>query len=142
MRKVIRGKLYDTGTAREVGEWSDGYPSDFRYVSETLYCKRTGEYFVHGEGGAMSRYAESCGQNQWQGGEAITPLTYDAAREWAEGHLDADEYEAEFGIPDEGVDHDMHVVISEAAWQAISRTAAAEGVPVREIVERLASTLG
>lgn len=138
MRKVIKGKLYDTDKAVMVAECSEGYPSDFSYVSETLYRKRTGEYFLHGEGGPMSRYAKSCGQNQWTGGEAIKPLGYDEAREWAEDHLEADEYEAEFGIPEEGAEHDLHVIISEAAWQALSRRAASDGVTVRAVVERLA----
>lgn len=141
MRKVIKGKLYDTEKAMMVAEWSDGYPSDYRYCCEELYRKRTGEYFVHGEGGAMSKYAESCGQNQWQGGEAITPLTYDAAREWLEAHGTAEEYEAEFGIPDEGGEHDLHVIISEVAWQAISRAAVVRGVTVRAIIEGCAAEL-
>lgn len=141
MRKVIKGKLYDTDKATRVASWSDGYASDFRFVAEALYRKRTGEYFLHGEGGPMSRYAESCGQNQWAGGEAIRPLTYDEAREWMEGHADADEYEAEFGIPDEGSEHDLHVIVSEAAWQALSRAASSDGTTVRAIIERLAATL-
>lgn len=141
MRKVIKGKLYDTEKATMVAEWSDGYPSDFRYCCEELYRKRTGEYFVHGEGGAMSKYAESCGQNQWMGGEAIRPVSYDEARQWLEEHGTAEEYEAEFGIPDEGAEHDLHVIISEAAWQAISRRAASEGSTVRNVIEAMAATL-
>lgn len=141
MRKVIKGKLYDTEKATMVAEWSDGYPSDFRYTCETLYRKRTGEYFLHGKGGPMSPYAESCGLNQWQGGEAIRPLSYDEAREWLEAHGTAEEYESEFGIPDEGTEHDLHVIVSEVAWQAISRAAASEGLTVRAVIERLAATL-
>lgn len=141
MRKVIKGKLYDTDKATMVGEWHDGYPSDFHYVCETLYRKRTGEYFIHGEGGAMSRYAESCGQSQWMGGESIMPIGYQDAKEWAETHLDADEYEAEFGIPDEDAEHDLHVIVSESAWQAISRKATTDGTSVRAVIESLAATL-
>lgn len=141
MRKIIKGKLYDTEKATQVGEWSRDYPRDFSYVCETLYRKRTGEYFLHGEGGPMSPYAESCGQRQWQGGEAIKPLTYEAAREWAEGHLESEEYEAEFGTPDEGGEHDLHVIVSESTWQAISRAAKSEGTTVRAIIERLAEAL-
>jgi hypothetical protein len=141
MRKVIKGKLYDTETATMVAEFSSGYSNDFAYVSETLYRKRTGEYFVYGEGGAMSKYAKSCGQNQWMGGAAIKPVTYDEARTWLEEHGTAEEYEAEFGIPDEGAEHDLHVIISESAWQAISRRAASEGSTVRNVIEAMASNL-
>lgn len=141
MRKVINGKLYDTDTARPIVNWSKGYTTDFSYVSETLYRKRTGEYFVHGKGGPMSAYRETIGQSQWSGGEAIRPLDYDAARRWMEGHAEADQYEREFGIPDEDKEHDLHVIVSETAWQAISRAAAQDGTSVRAIIERLASTL-
>ena len=101
MRKIIDGKMYNTETAAKVGEWNNGRYGDFEFVSETLYRKRTGEYFLHGEGGAMSKYAESCGQNQWQGGASIIPIGKGYAREWAERHLSVDEYIAEFGEPDE-----------------------------------------
>lgn len=141
MRKVINGKLYDTEKARKIAEWSDGYPRDFGYVSETLYRKRTGEYFIHGEGGPQSAYAQSCGQNSWMGGEKITPVSYESAKDWMERHCEADEYEAEFGTPAEGSEHDLHVIVSEAAWQALSRAAAQDGVTIGAIIERLASTL-
>ena len=101
MRKIINGRLYDTDTASKVGEYSYGYVGNFNYFCEALYCKRTGEYFIYGVGGAMSKYAESCGQNQWQGGSSIIPIGQDYARIWAENHLDADEYVAEFGMPEE-----------------------------------------
>lgn len=101
MRKIINGKMYNTETAKKVGERSCGYVGDFRYFSESLYRKRTGEYFLHGEGGPMSKYAESCGQNQWQGGASIIPVTQQDAREWAEKHLSVEEYIDEFGEPEE-----------------------------------------
>lgn len=141
MRKVIKGKLYDTVKATAIVNWSYGYVNDFNHVSETLFRKRTGEYFLHGRGGAMSRYAQSCGQNQWSGGEAIVPMTYEEARAWMEEHATAENYEREFGVPDEGSEHDLHVIVSEAAWQTISRTAASECTTVRAIIERLADTL-
>lgn len=142
MRKVIKGKLYDTATATKVVEYENmGDVRNVHHFYETLYRKRTGEYFIHGEGGAMSPYAESCGQNEWCGGQAIRPLTYDEARDWAEGFADTDVYEAEFGVPDEGAEHDLHAIISEAAWQALSRAATRDGVTVRSVIEQLADTL-
>ena len=142
MRKVIKGRLYDTETARLVCDWSNEYyANDLRWCAETLYRKRTGEYFVHGEGSALSKYARGCGGNATCGGEAITPLTYEQAREWAEAHMETEDYEAEFGTPDEGDRYDLHASISVAAQRALSRAAAAEGVTVGAIIERLASTL-
>lgn len=48
MKKIINGKAYNTETAKELGSYWNGYPhGDFSYVCETLYVKRTGEYFLH-----------------------------------------------------------------------------------------------
>lgn len=101
MKKIINGKRYDTETAEKIGVWDNARSiSDFDCCEETLYRKRTGEFFIHGGGGARTKYAsESYGMYGW--GEAITPLTYDEAREWAETHLDADRYEALFPVTDD-----------------------------------------
>ena len=96
MKKIINGKKYDTTTATNVGEWDNGCYGNFGYCSETLYRKKTGEFFLHGEGGASSRYSshygDSCGS-----GEQIIPLTEEAAMKWAEQRISADAYEAIFG---------------------------------------------
>lgn len=105
MKKVIDGALYNTETAREVGHAEpEGYDqNDFSYCRETLYRTKSGKYFLHGEGGCNSRYGE------WRGntggyGEKIRPYTPQEACEWAEENLDADEYAAEFGEPEEAGD--------------------------------------
>ena len=103
MKKIINGKLYDTDTAKEMGCWGNGR-YDFSSCSETLYRKRTGEFFLFGEGGPMSKYARSTGNNSWSGGSEIIPLTASKAREWAEEKLSADDYAEIFGMPDEGTD--------------------------------------
>lgn len=101
MKQVIDGKRYDTDTAKFIGEDSYGSPADFSYWREELYQKRTGEFFIHGKGGAMSKYAESIGQSEWRGGEKIIPLDFGHARDWSEKHLSADEYEKIFGEVEE-----------------------------------------
>lgn len=102
MKKIINGRSYDTDTATNVGEYWNGRTNrDFQYVFETLYRKKNGEFFLHGEGGAMSRYAEPVGDMRGAG-EKIIPMTEEEAREWAEEHLDADEYVSVFGDPGEG----------------------------------------
>jgi hypothetical protein len=101
MKKIINGKKYDTDSANCVGDWANGYGhGDFQYAEERLYRKRTGEFFLHGEGGAMSNYAESYG-NERYGGKKIIPLSENEAKKWAENHLDGDEYEKIFGSVDE-----------------------------------------
>lgn len=98
MKQIINNKKYDTETAKLVGEWSNNRSyRDFSYCEEQLYRKRTGEFFLYGKGGPMSKYATPCDNNAWVGGQDITPLSEDGARKWAEEHLDADEYEEIFG---------------------------------------------
>lgn len=92
MKKIINGKLYNTETAKEVASWWNGLGvRDFRNCEESLYLKKTGEYFLFGKGGGASSYAQRFG-DMWGYGEKIKPLTEEEAREWAEEHLDADEY--------------------------------------------------
>lgn len=99
MKKIINGKLYDTDKARYLGGDSAG--DGFSSWSEELYQKRTGEFFLYGEGGPMTKYAETVSGNTWTGGEKIMPLSLDAARQWAEEHLSADDYAEIFGMPSE-----------------------------------------
>ena len=136
MKKIINGKLYDTATAKQIGINSHGDgPRDFRYFCETLYRKRTGEYFLYGEGGPMSRYAESCGQNQWSGGEKIIPLDYAAATKWAEENMDADDYQAEFGTISESTERVvLSISVDSAIADKIRRTAQEQGMSVSALI--------
>jgi hypothetical protein len=97
VRKIINNKRYDTETAIMVGERGHGYAGDFERVSETLYRTRRGNWFLHGEGGAMSSYARQCGPNEWIGSEKIVPLTEEEAFAWAQRALDAETVDAFFG---------------------------------------------
>lgn len=102
MKKIINGKMYNTETAEEYGDDWNGCPTnDFNYSCTTLYKKKTGEFFLHGEGGALSKYSESCGNNSWTGGSKIIPITVDEAKEWTEEHLEADVYIELFGEVEE-----------------------------------------
>lgn len=101
MKKIIENKLFNTETAEVVGRYTnDLLQTDFRYMEETLCKKKTGEYFLYGYGGAMSKYCKECADG-WSGSEQITPLSLDEAKAWAEEHLDADAYIKEFGEVEE-----------------------------------------
>lgn len=128
MKKIINGKLYDTDTAKVVGSWENaGGWNDFNHLGETLYRKRTGEYFLFGEGGAATKYAVSTGQNSWKGGSKIIPLSMESAREWAEEHMDADDYAELFGMPDEGGEEKVTLCVQlPAALDAKIRANAAQ----------------
>ena len=101
MRKVINGRTYNTATSKCIGEWSNGHnTNDFNYCSEDLYKNTKGAYFLVGEGGPMSKYAVSHG-NDASGSAELIPMTVTEAQEWAEEHLTIEEYEAEFGVQEE-----------------------------------------
>lgn len=139
MKKIINGKRYDTDTAqRMAAAYSAATPGDFSYWEEYLYKKRTGEFFIYGEGGPASRYRERVELNNWSGGSAIRPLSYDEAKAWAEEHLDGDEYEEIFGAVDESMEA-MTVTYSipAAAVDLVKREAAKTGRTQSDIVAGL-----
>ncbi|MDN0055556.1 hypothetical protein [Collinsella ihumii] len=140
MKKVIKGRLYDTATATEVAELTEGGLRDVRRVEETLYRKRTGEYFLHCWGGPASRYAERLETNCWGPGAVITPLTYEQARDWAEGTMDADEWQREFGAAEDGPGNgqvDIHLVLSDEARRRLEHECKRTGETRSSVVERL-----
>jgi len=96
MKKIIDGKRYDTETAERVHSWHNGYHAgDFHQCEEALYRTRKGTFFLHGEGGALSKYATPHG-NMTGGGEDITPLTPKEAMEWLEAHDGTEALEKNF----------------------------------------------
>lgn len=136
MKKIINGKVYDTDKAEELGIYEYSNPSDFRHISETLYRKRTGEFFIWGAGGPMTKYARAVEQNSWSGGQRIMPMSFAEAREWAEEHLDADDYEKIFG---EVVEDDTKVLtafsLTKTVIDKIKREAAEKGMSMSALIE-------
>lgn len=105
MKKIIKGKRYDINgnecdmdIATCLGEWDNGKCgcSGVQYAEERLFRKKTGEFFLHGKGGAMTIYADSRYGNV-SSGEQIIPLSESEAKKWAKDHLDGDDYEGIFG---------------------------------------------
>ena len=138
MKKVINGKLYNSETAKLLGEDSYSHPGDLAYWSEKLYKKRTGEFFLYGEGGPMSRYAQTTGQNEWSGGEQIQPMTAENARQWAEKHLSADEYGSIFGeITEDDNKKNATFSLAQDAIELLARMAAATGKTRSELIEEM-----
>jgi hypothetical protein len=129
MRKIINNRVYDTGSAKKVGDYETEVDGG-SYVFGGLYCKRTGEYFAETDGTVLGMVA------------TITPLSYDEAREWAETHLTAERYEAEFGTPDEGETAVLSLTVPAATYRAVKSEAARRGCPMRDLVVEWAETLG
>lgn len=102
MRKIIDGKMYNTETAKFVGEYEDPVgQGDFRWVREELYHKKTGEFFLYGQGGPLTQYCEVIGISGRSYGEAIVPITTRRAKEWVAEYLGVDTYIELFGEPAE-----------------------------------------
>lgn len=101
MRKIINGKMYNTDTAKMIYMHTNGLlPNDFNNLTEVLYRKKTEEFFLHGWGGAKTKYREQC-YDGWCGGEEIVPLTEAEAKEWLERYGDVNTYIDTFGEPEE-----------------------------------------
>ena len=138
MKKIINNKVYDTNKATEVGSWESGRGGGFNHIAETLYQKRTGEFFLHGEGGPQTKYAMSVGQGNWSGSEQIIPLTWENAKEWAESHLEADAYEKAFGeVVEDESRTTVTLSLSAGAVETAKRAAAQAGVSLSAYIESL-----
>lgn len=139
MKKIINGKVYNTESAQEMASWSNGGGwRDFSHCEETLYRKKTGEYFLFGEGGPMTKYAEREGQNGWTGGSRIMPMTYQEAAAWAEEHLSGDEYEDIFGkVAEDDSKKIVAVNLTVTAAETLRRMSEKRNLSASEIVEQL-----
>lgn len=124
MKKIINNKVYNTDTAKKVGMIWIGPELD-RTGWEELYRKKTGEFFT-----LYHRYNDHF--------EKITPLTYDEAQEWAEKHLDGDDYINIFGEPEESDETaNLHIQISKSAYTKIKQAAAKQGVSLAKYIESI-----
>jgi len=97
MKSIINGKRYNTEAATKIASyWNGRSDQDFRHLSETMYKTQKGEYFLRGEGGALTEYAVSKG-NASYGSSRIKVMTADEAKAWLEKYQKVDALEAEFG---------------------------------------------
>lgn len=103
MKRIIGGKVYNTETATFVCDVSPPHTgrSDFRYEDTGLYRTRKGAFFLAGEGGPMSRWSQSSGQNSWTGGKGIEAISTDEAKALVEQHGSARDWVECFGEPEE-----------------------------------------
>ena len=148
MNKIINGKRYNTESAAKLGEISEGQGyRDFSFWRETLYRTRSGNYFIHGEGGGYSKYAEVNGDNR-EYGEKIIPLSYEEAQKWVEKALTADEYETIFGVIEDdaenaGEEHErLEVILSCATVKTLREVKANTGATLSWLVQKALKDAG
>lgn len=90
MKARINNKSYNTDTAKLIASDGNGLPcSDFGWWAKHLYQKRTGEYFLHCEGGPMTIYRSSDGLGNYGYGDEIKLLTEAQAQKFL-ANLDKD----------------------------------------------------
>lgn len=142
MKKIINGRRYDTDSAKRLAsDYNTSDIRDFHWWKETLYRKSTGEYFLHGEGGPASKYAEPAGSSGWSSGERIMPLSPEEAQAWGEEHLDGDTYEKIFGIVEETTEkRTVTFSLPESTIELIKRNAARDNVTMSEYLAELVRT--
>ena len=88
MKAIIEMRRYDTTKADLIATWSNGaLPGDFRRCEETAYLTKGGAWFLHGDGGALSKYAKPYeGGRGTIGSQEIIPLSNDEAAAWLATH--------------------------------------------------------
>ena len=102
MRKIINKKMYDTETAECVEEFENTpYKGNAHYYKESLYRKKTGEFFLYGYGNARTKYAAVTIGGMYSPDEKIIPLSEDEAKNWMEQYGNVDTYIELFGEVDE-----------------------------------------
>jgi len=137
MKKIIAGAQYNTETARFIGTWDNGAEyGQMNRSDEYLYQTKSGKYFLRGEGGPMTTYAEHHG-NSTSGGEQILPLTASEAREWAEEKLTADEYQKEFGEVEEASDNKrpLNLTVAPEVYRLLEAKKVETGMSISKLIE-------
>lgn len=108
MNKLIRGKRYNTETARRVGA----------HGAEELYTKRSGEFFL-----ALQ--------------DEIQPITPEEATEWGEKYLAPDEFKEIFAAADDSSKGRLGIMLPPSMIEKIRRKAQEHRVSTSEYLERI-----
>jgi len=127
MYTVINNKVYNTETARKVAEHRHGS------VVETLYRKKTGEYFAHFYDSEASDNDRRAG---WKGKDKIAPYDYVTAYAWAEMSLDKEEFARLFLDTEDTETEVFSVRISKACAAKLRRAQAETGIQLGQLVEQ------
>lgn len=99
MKQTINGKRYNTDTAKCIGSYEAYKDRKDLWRLERLYQKVTGEFFLYGEGGKLTRYSEfkqTPNGKIRRGIKKLIPLSFHQAKAWAEQHLSDKDYHALF----------------------------------------------
>jgi hypothetical protein len=88
MKAIVNGLIYDTEDAHHIGDGGTDAPiGNFHRAWEALYRTESGRFFLAGEGGPMTRWAETLPDGARKDGSGIIPLSEAEALSWAEANL-------------------------------------------------------
>lgn len=95
MKARINGHKYDTDTAGFVARYSV-QADELRYsFTQTLFYKKTGEFFIYSRGG--DRDEEDFNNEYWIFRPEIVPLSFQEAKRWAQLHCSKCKFITLFG---------------------------------------------
>jgi hypothetical protein len=132
MYTVIKNRVYDTGTAQRIAAY------EHNGVTETLYRKKTGEYFAH----FYNISADDSKKAGWRGKEKIVPYNYEIAKEWAKMSLDESLYRELFDGKTESDENTVITVrISKKALAKLKKHQSQTGDAIGRVLERAIEAL-
>ena len=138
MIKSINGKSYNTESAKQIGYWTNGGDvAQEEQVTEVLYRKRSGEYFLYGEGGPATRYGKYSRSTGWQNGVKIIPMSKNAAVAWAKTHLSEEVYDSAFSMSDAGESKMLTLLLPERTIEMLRSLAFDMGCRMSNVVQEL-----
>lgn len=136
MKKVIKGRVYDTDKAKLIGEISFGSYGDATYEAEELYVNKAGAYFLYGHGGALSKFGKAIAVGSISGSSLIKPLTLEEAKEWTEENLDGDTYEETFGEIEETEERSpLKINLSSSCIRKLELLRSETGKSISQLIE-------
>lgn len=130
MKKFFRGRQYDTDTAKKIAERQNLELGEVGSYIETLYMKKTGEFFIFRE--MFGPLYE--GQKKFQ----FEPMKFEDAKEWAKEYAPAEVFEQEFTAPDK--DHGImqfSTTLPRRIHAKMKRLATARGMSTSQLITKL-----
>lgn len=139
MKEIINGMLYDTATAKHLGDWqSSPNSADPDYCVLALYRKTNGEFFLTCCGSGKERYICYVSDNCFGRPKHILPLSPEDASAWAKDYLSAEEYIAAFGeVPEDDGYVSTYLLLPTEVMMKAQEAVAATGVEFSEYIEKL-----
>jgi hypothetical protein len=89
MKEIVDGKLYDTDaeTTEHIATHNPIVDrGDFNFLREELHRTETGQYFIAGEGGAMTDYRKKVGSGEYSGSSEVRVVSDDEAFRWMQSN--------------------------------------------------------